>query len=137
MLIPISKIRDTSCNVSYNLYDLDARTVTNFKVREINKALKDGIDIRGFNGHLGLTSYFRNIGVIGENLDNTQHYTVVKKKIYKTKTIFLVVDAVGNDFELEKVELINLIKDGVIVSGVRLSNNMLKVSSQIKIEITK
>ena len=134
----ISKILSSNGRVeSYNLYEVDSKEVSNWTVKELSKALKDSTyDIRGFATHNRLSAYFSKVGVVGEDADGKQYYTVVKRKLYDNKTIFIVVDRVGKDYELEKNELINFINNGAVVAGVILKST-LKVSSLIKKEFIK
>lgn len=146
MLIPISKqLENNAGAASYNLYDVDNKEVSNWTIREIKEAIKAGRDIKGFAGlnskglvSLRLNSYFLNIGSIGEKTDSKDHYTVVKRKTYKNLTIFMMVDCVGKDYELPKDSLIKLIKNGAVVSGVKLvKDSELRVCRDIKIEVSK
>lgn len=137
MMIPISKILLTDSRTeSYNLYDLDTHKVSNWTIGNIKKALIAGRDIRGLTGrNLRLNYYFSNIGIAGEKLDERQHYTVVKRNVYSKVIRFILVDLIGKDYEFEKSELIQLIKNGANVAGIRLDRDTLKVSHSIDTEV--
>jgi len=137
MMIPISKILLTDSRTeSYNLYDLDTRKVSNWKISNIRKALAAGRDIRGFTGrNLRLNYYFSNIGIAGQKLDERQYYTVVKRNVYSKVTRYILVDLIGKDYEFEKSELIQFIENGAILAGVRLDKDTLKVSNSIDTEV--
>lgn len=139
MLFPISKILlNDSRTESYNLYHMETREVSNWTITEIKKALQAGRDIRGFTGlNLRLIDYFSNIGIVGEKLDERQHYTAVKRNIYSNKTTFKIVDVIGQEYEFEKSEVIRFMKNGAIVAGVKLVNDVLKVSRSVETEFIR
>lgn len=137
MLIPISKILASNGRIeSYNFLNTETNEILNMKGTQLTKALKDdNYDIRGFAGHNRLSIYFSNIGIAGEN-DGKQYYTVVKRKIFDNKIVFIIVDRVGKNFEIDKNQLISLMQSGVIIAGVILKST-LKVSSSIEKEFSR
>ena len=139
MLVPISKIiLKSSRTESYNLYHLKTGEVSNWTITELKEALETGRDIRGFTGrNLRLKDYYSNIGIVGENLDGRQHYTVVKRNVHSKATKYIIVDIIGTDYEFEKSELIRLIKNGAIVAGVKLVKDVLKVSRSVETQFIR
>ena len=137
MFVPISKILSRLGRTeSYNLYDVETGEVSNWTVKELSKSLKGGThNVIGFGVYNRLNSYFAHLGIAGED-DGKHHYTVVKRKVYNNKTIFIVVDMVGKSYEFETQELINLIRDGAVVAGA-IYKSSLKVSSLIEKQLIK
>src|SRR5690554_3347010 len=131
MLIPISRIimseGSNHRRQSYNLYNIETGKVVNWELKEIKKALKDKVDIGGFSGmksanykSLRLNSYFINIGIAGEEQGEKLYYTVVKRRIFRDRVNYTLVNCVGKEYEFEKNELIELIKNRNSISGVKL-----------------
>lgn len=137
MFVPISKILSRLGRTeSYNLFDVETGEVSNWTVKELSKALKGGTHkIIGFGVYNRLSSYFAHLGIAGED-DGKQHYTVVKRKVYNNKTVFILVDMVGKSYEFETKELINFIRNGAVVAGV-IYKSSLKVSSLIEKQLIK
>lgn len=128
MLIPISKLIEDDGKTTYNLYDSDSgKVLTNWTPKKLKDALEDGNPrIIGFTIPGGqqprLIRWFQDIGIAGKD-QGENHYILVKRILNVNTTRFVIVNVVGKDFELEKSGLVEFIRQGNVVSGVRLGEN--------------
>lgn len=142
MYIPISKLVENDyTKLSYNLYNVKTSEVINLTVGEIKRSLAAGHDIRGFTlggNQVQLLSWFKVIGTVGGKKEVKKLYTVVKRIVTYNKTEFVIVDVLGKDYTFEKEQLIDFMKNGAVVAGVKLvKNGVLRVSRLVPTEFSQ
>lgn len=130
MKYPVAKIkrdREVGKKVKsvnkYLMYDDETKELEIMSDKDL---LASHIEIKGFkfgaNGPYVL-AYYNNLGFIGEeeeNKDGVNYFTVIKQIYYKDKTSFELVNKEGKLLEVDREQLIGMIKQGHQIAGVQL-----------------
>ena len=121
--------------ITYFLYDIENNSIVAQSAIEVLENLDQ---VNGFkhtdkDRPLRLHRYYLNIPVIGDETanDDKKHYTCILR-IFKPHVLeFKLVDKYANCLTVNRQELLDMISSGVLIAGVELSVDVLRVASDI------
>lgn len=134
-MFPIGKIMlDTDDQADQNkqinrfvMYDATSDDFITIASKNLNKAISDGYNIRGFLGGTNkLNSFFSKLRSFDNierlhdsNKEVHEQYLVYSKEVKNMQTMFNIIQESGKRQQVSRKEFYNMLRDGVVILGTK------------------